>query len=75
MRGVKVWTPASTNRIAILRLAWHTRLLLREFMLSAGMEVFYRKIASGGRACRISRIVEEFLGRSVKGFDLPWQIG
>ena len=37
-------TPASTGQITLPRLALNTRQLLREFMLSAGMEAFVREM-------------------------------
>ena len=37
-------TPASTGQITLPRLALSTKLLLREFMLSAGMEAFLREM-------------------------------
>jgi transposase-like protein len=38
------WTPASTGQITLPGLALNTRHLLREFMLSAGMEAFVREM-------------------------------
>ena len=37
-------TPASTGQITLPRLARNTRMLLREFMLSAGMEAFLKEM-------------------------------
>jgi transposase-like protein len=43
-------TPASAGQITLPRLALNTRLLLREFMLSAGMEAFLREMEDDRRA-------------------------